>query len=83
VTIQVGRQHDGFFVEDDGPGIPEPDRADVFDAGYTTNRDGTGFGLNIVREIAQAHGWQVSVTDGIEGGARFEFTGVTMTGALQ
>ncbi|TKX83579.1 HAMP domain-containing histidine kinase, partial [Halorubrum sp. SS5] len=38
--------------------------------------DGTGFGLSIVAQIADAHGWDVRVTDGADGGARFEVTGV-------
>jgi signal transduction histidine kinase len=38
--------------------------------------DGTGFGLAIVKEIADAHGWAITVTKGEEGGARFEITGV-------
>jgi PAS domain S-box-containing protein len=78
VTITVGQldDGDGFYVEDDGPGIPDSERKSVFEHGYTTTQDGTGFGLNIVAEIAEAHGWSVSVTDGSDGGARFEFTGV-------
>jgi signal transduction histidine kinase len=63
----------GFAVEDDGPGIPEAERDDVFERGFTTAEDGTGFGLAIVERIADAHGWSVSVTDGRDGGARFEF----------
>ena len=78
VSIHIGRLPDGFYVEDDGPGIPAEDREEIFDAGFSTNRDGTGFGLNIVKEIAEAHGCQVAVTDGSEGGARFEFTGGTL-----
>jgi len=66
----------GFFVEDDGRGISTDEREDVFDVGYTTEKDGTGFGLNIVREVANAHGWAVSVSEGARGGARFEITGV-------
>jgi len=77
VSIHVGGLDDGFYVEDDGPGIPADEREEVFEAGYTTNRDGTGFGLNIVQEVAEAHGWSVAITDGSDGGARFEFTGVT------
>jgi len=77
VSIHLGTLDGGFYFEDDGPGIPEAERGEVFEAGYTTNEDGTGFGLNIVREIADAHGWGVEITDGSEGGARFEFTGVT------
>ena len=77
VTIRVGALDDnGFFVEDDGPGIPADKRDDVFESGYTTNREGTGFGLNIVSEIVAAHGWTVTVIDGEDGGARFEITGV-------
>ena len=77
VTIRVGvLDGDGFYVEDDGPGIPEEKRETVFDSGFTTNRDGTGFGLAIVREIIEAHGWTVSLTDSDEGGARFEVTNI-------
>lgn len=66
----------GFAVEDDGPGIPETQRDAVFETGFTTSEDGTGFGLSIVAEIASAHGWTVALTDGRDGGARFEFDGV-------
>ncbi|NHN49954.1 GAF domain-containing protein [Halostella sp. JP-L12] len=66
----------GFFVEDDGPGIPDDEKGDVFEAGHTTTADGTGYGLYIVSEIAAAHGWEVAVVDGGDGGARFEITGV-------
>jgi PAS domain S-box-containing protein len=69
----------GFAVADDGPGIDPSEQADVFDTGYTTTRDGTGFGLSIVRRIAQAHGWSVSVQNGADGGACFEFEGVQET----
>ena len=75
-SVTVGDLPDGFYVEDDGPGIPEDERDDVFESGHTTAATGTGFGLAIVREIVEAHGWTVAVTDGETGGARFEFTGV-------
>jgi signal transduction histidine kinase len=72
----VGTFDDGFYVADDGPGVPEADRESVFESGYSTDREGTGLGLTIVQEIAEAHGWEVSVTDSESGGARFEITGV-------
>jgi C4-dicarboxylate-specific signal transduction histidine kinase len=78
VTVTVGALEDGFFVEDDGPGIDSDDRDQVFDAGYSTSSEGTGFGLRIVREIADAHGWDIEVTEGTDGGARFEVRGVTV-----
>ena len=76
VTIRIERLVDGFAVEDDGPGIPETEREDVFESGYTSKEEGTGFGLNIVETIVDAHGWEITVTDGLDGGARFEITGV-------
>ena len=66
-----------FYVEDDGPGIPPEQREQVFDVGETNSSDGTGFGLAIVNEVAEAHGWEIEVTESFAGGARFEFTGVT------
>lgn len=78
VTVTVGElgDRDGFYVADDGPGIPEDEREQVFDAGYSTTEDGTGLGLNIVQEIVEAHGWDIRVINSDDGGARFEITGV-------
>ncbi|WP_158598781.1 PAS domain S-box protein [Haloarcula sp. Atlit-120R] len=75
VTIRVGTSNGGFFVEDTGPGIPANERDDVFESGYTTNQDGTGFGLAIVKRVVEAHGWEITVTEGTDGGARFEVSG--------
>jgi PAS domain S-box-containing protein len=74
VNVRVGSLPDrsGFYVEDDGPGIPARDREQVFESGYSTAEDGTGFGLAIVRTIAEAHDWSVDVVEGEAGGARFE-----------
>ena len=76
VTVTVGEMDTGFYVEDDGPGIPADEREAIFEAGYSTRADGTGFGLSIVKRIVEAHEWEIDVTDGDEGGARFEITGV-------
>jgi len=76
VTLTVGRLEDGFYVEDDGRGIPDGERERVFRVGYSTSDEGTGFGLNIVKQVAEARGWDIRVTESAEGGARFEFTGV-------
>jgi len=76
VTVSVGKMSGGFYVADTGPGIPEDDREELFEAGYSTNEEGTGFGLRIVEQVADAHGWEVTVTESEQGGARFEITGV-------
>ncbi|MDQ2056346.1 PAS domain S-box protein [Halobellus sp. H-GB7] len=75
VAVAVGPLEDrtGFYVEDDGDGIPPAKREEVFEHGVTSSEGGTGFGLSIVADIVKAHGWTVSVTDGSNGGARFEF----------
>jgi PAS domain S-box-containing protein len=67
----------GFFVADDGAGFPA-DRDDLFEPGVSTEPDGTGFGLAIVRDLAEAHGWDVTATESETGGARVEITGVNV-----
>lgn len=76
VTVRIGTTSEGFYVEDDGPGIPDGEREDVLSPGYSTATDHSGFGLAIVREIARAHDWTVAVEEGSDGGARFAFAGV-------
>ncbi|KOX95038.1 histidine kinase [Haloarcula rubripromontorii] len=76
-TIRVGALDNGFYVADDGVGIPAEERDSIFENGYTTRDDGTGLGLTIVKEIASAHDWDVSVTESGTGGARFEFVTAT------
>jgi signal transduction histidine kinase len=78
VTIRVGTRSDGqgFYVADNGPGIPEDELDDVFERGYTTSDEGTGFGLAIVSEIVEAHGGQITVSESEDGGTRFDVTGV-------
>ncbi len=74
VTVRVGRvDADTIYVEDDGSGIPADRRDDIFEPGQSSTGDGTGFGLTIVKRVVEAHGWTVSLTDGPDGGTRFEF----------
>ncbi|MFB6296962.1 MAG: histidine kinase N-terminal 7TM domain-containing protein [Salinirussus sp.] len=77
-TVTVGPTDDGFYVADDGPGIPPDERRQIFEYGHTL-ADGTGIGLALVRTLADAHGWTVDVGESPSGGARFEFEGVRRT----
>lgn len=76
LTMHVGLldNEDGFYIEDTGPGIDDDMKEKVLEHGVTTNEDGTGFGLSIITQIAEAHDWDVTVEDGKhDDGARFEF----------
>jgi len=72
VTVTVGTESWGFYVTDDGTGFSDG-TADLFEPGYSTADEGTGFGLCIVEQIVDAHNWEVIATDSESGGARFEF----------
>ncbi|ELZ28590.1 PAS domain S-box protein [Halorubrum distributum] len=67
-----GEEVPGFYVEDDGTGLPD-DADRVFDSGFTTEESGTGLGLAISERIAEAHGWTAHALASADGGARFEF----------
>lgn len=61
-----------FAVSDEGPGIPEEERAKIFDMFYTAARgdrggQGTGLGLAICQGMVGAHGGRISVGQGIDG----------------
>ncbi|WP_420182605.1 sensor histidine kinase [Haloarcula sp. KBTZ06] len=77
LTIRVGEMSEGFYVADDGSGIPPAKREAVLDDGYTTTDGEGGLGLAIVQRIVEAHGWDIDVTESDGGGTRFEITGAT------
>jgi PAS domain S-box-containing protein len=76
VRVRLEALPDGFAVVDDGPGIDPAVREEVFDTGYSTKPEGTGLGLDIVTQVAEAHGWTVEVTESETGGARVVVRGV-------
>jgi len=58
-------------VADTGPGIPDRDKARIFEPYYSTKRGGTGLGLAIVHSIIADHGGHIRVEDNQPHGARF------------
>lgn len=73
VVVRVGAiGSSGFYVEDSGVGLPDTDVGDLFEMGFSTAEQGTGYGLAIVKAIIDAHGWTIHTTDGATGGAHFE-----------
>lgn len=74
VILRVARDTAGgvfIAVSDNGAGVPEPLRRDIFLPFYTTRAEGTGIGLNLVRQIVVAHGWSIDIGTSAAGGAEF------------
>jgi two-component system sensor histidine kinase TctE len=70
VRVRSSADHAALTVEDNDPGIPDGERARVFERFYRvlgTGVEGCGLGLAIVREIAQSHGAEVSLEPGSGG----------------
>lgn len=57
---------------------PEAERDAIFDPGISASEDGSGRALTIVQQVAEAHDWDVDVSTGADGGARFEIVGVDL-----
>jgi len=82
VEVTVGSNaSDRAFVEvrDNGPGVPEGARENVFRPYFTTHEGGTGLGLAVVRQIVLVHGWDIEYLPGEAGGARFRVSGLKVT----
>jgi signal transduction histidine kinase len=58
-------------------GIDAEKRESSFERGHTTLQRGTGYGLSIVKQIVDAHGWDIRARASDADGARFEIAGVT------
>ena len=78
VWIRLGRRRNEIeiIVDDDGPGIPEAERQNVFrpfyrlDRSRNTDTGGTGLGLAIARDVARAHGGDIELEKSPQGGLR-------------
>jgi two-component system, OmpR family, osmolarity sensor histidine kinase EnvZ len=76
VTLRPGERHTHIMVEDDGPGIPEDRREEAFrpfhrlDQGRNLQSGGSGLGLAIARDIARAHGGDITLDKSAMGGLK-------------
>ncbi|WP_135302687.1 sensor histidine kinase [Haloarcula amylovorans] len=72
VTVTVGDADGGFFVADDGPGIPVEDRDEVLEQGYSMVPGNEGYGLFVAARVAAEHGWTLDLAESEAGGVRAE-----------
>lgn len=72
VRITIGGTKNGFYVEDNGTGIPKNKRGKIFNQNYSTSETGEGLGLSIVEHVCDLHEWTITITESKTGGARFE-----------
>ena len=72
VALGLSRETTGHYrieVRDNGPGIPQDRREDIFLPFYTTHKGGSGVGLSFSKQVALAHGGSIAALTAPEGGA--------------
>jgi two-component system sensor kinase FixL len=74
IHVRKGGGEVMISVTDNGPGVPEAHRAQLFDSFFTTKPKGVGLGLSICRTIAAAHGGTLRYEQPDQGGSRFTLT---------
>ena len=80
VRVEVSGNHEtaSLQVTDNGPGIPEDLKKDVFKPYVSGRQDGHGLGLTIVRRMAEAHGWQVDLESSPGKGTTVTISGISV-----
>lgn len=78
ITVQASLANGRLRVDvsDNGPGVPESAREDIFRPYFSLNERGSGLGLAVVRQIALAHGWELAYAPRPEGGSVFSILGL-------
>lgn len=77
VAVVIHEEPDGtarMEVRDNGPGVPESVREQIFRPYFTTSKQGTGLGLAVVEHAVHAHRWSIACLSGEDGGAVFRLT---------
>jgi two-component sensor histidine kinase len=76
------RNNEEAFIEisDNGPGVPQANRAEIFKPYFTTHAEGTGLGLSVVQQIVQAHGWDIQCLANEPAGALFRIAHIKLCG---
>ncbi|MFX1476481.1 MAG: ATP-binding protein [Promethearchaeota archaeon] len=78
ILSSISAREAAIEVHDNGPGVPLESREEIFRPYFTTRKDGTGFGLAVVRQIVLAHHWEIEYLPGGEKGSTFRITGLKL-----
>ena len=79
ISVNVEVSDDGkaqITIEDNGCGIPEENREEVFRPYFTTGKEGAGLGLSVVQRFVQAHGWSIKNIPADGRGTKFIINGI-------
>ncbi|MHB8520832.1 MAG: sensor histidine kinase [Limisphaerales bacterium] len=79
VTDKSNSQEAYFEIRDNGPGVPDGQREEIFKPYFTTHQKGTGLGLAVVQQITLAHGWDVECLPNQPRGAVFRVSRLKLT----
>jgi signal transduction histidine kinase len=80
LTRRLNASEGSIEIRDNGPGVPEHRRAEIFKPYFTTQQQGTGLGLAIVQQIVLAHGWEIACLANQPKGAIFRITHLQLAG---
>ncbi len=80
ISVSAGIEEGKAFIEinDNGPGIPDELREEVFRPYFTRSANGTGLGLTIVKQIVSAHGWDLKIVTSSPGATTFRIGGIEL-----
>ena len=73
-AFAAGNSEANIEVSDNGPGVVQANRIDIFKPYFTTREYGTGLGLAIVQQIVLAHGWEITCGANATNGAVFRIS---------
>ena len=79
VARNQGASAGSLEVRDNGPGVPDQQRTEIFKPYFTTHAKGTGLGLAVVQQIVLAHGWEIECLPNEPQGANFRITHLQRT----
>jgi signal transduction histidine kinase len=79
VANRLGPLEAFLEVRDNGPGVPEEYRTEIFKPYFTTQPNGTGLGLAVVQQIVLAHGWEIECVPNSPKGAIFRISHLRAT----